>query len=125
MLFTSCLRLGHAACKGAVTENSMSNTEDDIRNTQAFIDEAQRVMGQVEGMIAALGEILSKSGMPQSAESSSPKQQELERELEALLRRYIDIPDAAPGASSAQRAPDMTSSAEPAAPRPGRYRPLI
>jgi hypothetical protein len=102
----------------------MSNkTEDDIRNTQAFIDEAQRVMGQVEGMLAALGEILGKSGTPQSAES--PKQLELERELEALLRRYIDIPDAAPGASSAQRAPDTTSSAEPAAPRPGRYRPLI
>jgi hypothetical protein len=125
MPFIPCLWLGHAACKGAVTENFMSNTEDDIRKTQAFIDEAQRVMGQVEGMMAALGEILIKSGAPQSAESPTQKQLELERELEALLRRYIDIPDAAPGASSAQRAPDITSPAEPGAPRPGRYRPLI
>jgi hypothetical protein len=82
-------------------------------------------MGQAQEMIAALGDILSKGGKPQSAESPTPQQRELERELEALLRRYIDIPDAAPSASSAQRAPDMTSSAEPAAPRPGRYRPMI
>ena len=95
--------------------------EDNARISQEFIDEAQRVMAQAEEMIAAIDKLFGNDGKQAAPRQPTPEQMQMEQELQALIARYIDVPDSAasPKRNAAARAP------APAEKRPGKYRPLV